>query len=147
MVPCMADTEGPRDNDLIAELADRGEATLRRIVGFPRRVLADAKERVGERFGDVATKLRSIDPLDRRVAELEQRLDSFETPEKAPATRATPPPTRVASKVVGQARSRKADDDPGHLGRILRPSSFSLLRSSLPASASRPPSGSLSRHP
>jgi len=43
-------------------------------------------------------------------------VDSFETPEKAAATRATPPPTRAASKVVGQARSKKADDDPGHLG-------------------------------
>ena len=102
----MAETEGPdpQDRDLIAELADVGERTLRRIVGFPRRLVADARERLGGGLDDVATKLRSIDPLDRRVAELEKRLDSLEKPEE--------PSTQLESNQAGNDPGPRGDDTP-----------------------------------
>jgi hypothetical protein len=111
----MAKTPEPRDEDLIAELADIGERTLRRIVEYPRRVVAESRERerVGGRLDEVATKLRSIDPLARRVAELENRLDSLETTEKPASTRAKPSPPRVADDVTAPARSKRGKGDLG----------------------------------
>jgi hypothetical protein len=118
---CMAKTPEPRDEDLIAELADIGERTLRRIVEYPRRVVAESRERVGGRLDDVATKLRSIDPLARRVAELEKRLDSLATTDKPASKRAKPSPSSAASEVSAPADSKRVTDDLGPLAEHSAP--------------------------
>jgi hypothetical protein len=74
----VGDTNRPEDKDVISELADAGEDALRRLVDIPRRVLAGARDTADERFQDIATRLRAIDPLERRVTALEKRLDSLE---------------------------------------------------------------------
>ena len=96
----MARKRSTQDQDVISRLADSGEDALRRLVGLPRRIVAETKDGVSERLQDVATKLRAIDPLDRRVGAIEKRLDSLERPKKAAARtasrRATPPRARKA---------------------------------------------------
>ena len=108
----MAETDRPQDEDFIAELADFGERTLRRVVGYPHRVVAEARERLGGRLDDAATKLRSIDPLARRVVELEKRLDSLEKSAGPAPTLAKPASARAASKAPVPAESKQAEEDP-----------------------------------
>jgi hypothetical protein len=79
--------KGEDDRDVIAQLADVGENTLRRIVERPRRMVHG----IEQRLRDVASRLRAIDPLDRRVAALEKRLDSLEKPKAATARRQSSP--------------------------------------------------------
>jgi hypothetical protein len=97
----MARTRRTQDTDAISKLADAGEDALRRLVDLPRRTVVEAMDSVGERLHDVATKLRALDPLARRVAALETRFDSLEKPKKTTArrasTRAKPSRARRAS--------------------------------------------------
>lgn len=44
---------------------------------------------ISEWLHDVATKLQAVDPLARRVAALEKRLESLEKPKKTTARRAS----------------------------------------------------------
>ena len=96
----MAQKKNTDDRDVIAQLADIGEDTLRRLVERPRRMVHGIEQRVR----DVASRLRAIDPLDSRVAALEKRLESLEETEKATARRASAPAkastTRTARKAV-----------------------------------------------
>jgi hypothetical protein len=112
----MAKTRQTQDEDVISQLADAGEEALRRLVGLPRRIVGQAMDDVVERFRDVATKLRAIDPLDGRVGEIERRLDSLERPKQRTArrapTRAKPRAARKASAAAGLEPER-AQHDPG----------------------------------
>ena len=93
------------DGDVISQLADKGEDTLRQLVDRPRRMVDGAIHGLEERLHEVATRLRAIDPLERRVNALEKRLDALEKPAKAatarrPSTRARPSTPPVARKSV-----------------------------------------------
>ena len=105
----MAATKGTQDKDVIARLADKGEETLRRIVDAPRKVAGDMRHGVDALCHDVASKLRSIDPLDGRVAELERRLESLEKPAKK-ATRRTARPKAATTRRAGPVAVTAADD-------------------------------------
>jgi hypothetical protein len=85
----MAQTRRRQDEDVIARLADAGEDAFRRLVDVPRRMIVGAMSTVGERLQGVATKLGGADPLARRVATLEERLDSLEKPKKTTTRRAS----------------------------------------------------------
>ena len=96
----MAGRRRTQDKDVIAELADVGEDALRRLVAVPRRVVSGAMDGVAGLLHDVATKLRSVDPLDGRLGAIERRLDSLESSKKeAPTapTRAKPARAHAAS--------------------------------------------------
>ncbi len=93
----MAATKESQDKDVIARLADKGEETLRRLVGTPRRVVGDVRGGVDAYLHDLAGKLRSIDPLDGRVTALERRLESLEKPAKKTTTRRTARPRTAAT--------------------------------------------------
>ena len=71
------------DPDFISELVDKGEETLRQIVDRPRRMVDGAIQGLEDRLHDIAVRLRAIDPLERRVAAIETRLDALEEPTKA----------------------------------------------------------------
>jgi hypothetical protein len=114
----MAATEESQDKDVIARIADKGEETLRRLVDTPRRMVGDVRGGVDARLHDLASKLRSIDPLDGRVAALERRLESLEKPAKKttrqPAKKTTRrTSTRPKATATGQAgaiATAKSDD-------------------------------------
>ena len=113
----MARTKRAQDKDAISRLADTGEDALRRLVGFPRRVVVDVMDGVGERLQGAATKLRGIDPLVGRVAALEKRLDSLEKPKKRTARRASarakPSTSHRAATAEALAEPQQAEHDRG----------------------------------
>ena len=90
-----AGDEETEDEDVIARLADKGEDSLRWLVGIPHRMVSDVRGGVDARLHDLAGKLRAIDPLDGRVAALERRLGALEKPARkttrTSATRAKAP--------------------------------------------------------
>ena len=107
-----AETEGAKTRISLPSSQISGRGPLRRVVGYPHRVVAEARERLGGRLDDAATKLRSIDPLARRVVELEKRLDSLEKSAGPAPTRAKPASARAASKAPVRAESKQAEEDP-----------------------------------
>ena len=115
----MAATKETQDKDVIARLADKGEETLRWIVGTPRRMVADVRGGVDARLHDLASKLRAIDPLDSRVAASSgasarsrsrprRPLAGAPTRAKAPATRraGTAQPARGLATTHGEQRRK-----------------------------------------
>ena len=106
----MAATKETQDKDVIARLADKGEETLRRIVDTPRRMVGDVRGGVDARLHDLASRLRAMDPLDGRVAELERRLESLEKPAKKPAARRTARPKAAAAPQTGTVALARPGD-------------------------------------
>jgi hypothetical protein len=102
----MARSRKTQQKDVVTRLSDKGEETLQRLAELPGgksmlKAMGDARDRLD----DMTKKLRSIDPLERRVAALEKRLAALEPPKTAakktttrsrstttrkPATRAKP---------------------------------------------------------
>jgi hypothetical protein len=82
----MARARRTQEKDVISRIADSGEDALRRLVDLPRRVAVQAMDDVEEGLHDLAVKVREIDPLYRRVTEIERRLDALEKT-KRPTTR------------------------------------------------------------
>jgi hypothetical protein len=88
----MARTRTTQEKDVISRIADSGEDALRRLVEVPRRMVAQAVDDVDERLHDLATKVREIDPLYRRVAEIEK---TKKTTARRRSTRAKPSGART----------------------------------------------------
>jgi hypothetical protein len=83
----MARSRKTQEKDVVARLSDAGEDALQRIADLPGgklmlKAVADARSGIDE----LAAKLRRIDPLERRVAALEKRLDSLDKPKTKAAT-------------------------------------------------------------
>lgn len=120
IVPGMAARQKATDDrDVISQLADKGEDTLRQLVERPRRMVDGAIHGLEERLHDVATRLRAIDPLERRVAAIEKRLDALEKPAKAtargPSIRGKPSTAATQRKAVA-IEPGQSDDDLGRAG-------------------------------
>jgi hypothetical protein len=85
----MARSRKTQQKDVVTRLSDKGEETLQRLAELPGgksmlKAMGDARDRLD----DMTKKLRSIDPLERRVAALEKRLATLEGP-KTPAKKTT----------------------------------------------------------
>jgi uncharacterized protein YoxC len=82
-----------KNKDLLSRLADRGEQVVGRISDLPgAKNVLDRTTQLAKRLDDVQKHLRSLDPLQKRVASIEKRLDKLEgksTTRKRPATRRT----------------------------------------------------------
>jgi DNA anti-recombination protein RmuC len=82
-----------KNKDLLSRLADRGEQVVGRISDLPgAKNLLDRTTQLAKRLDDVQKQLRSLGPLQKRVASVERRLDKLEgksTTRKRPATRRT----------------------------------------------------------
>ncbi len=77
-----------RQKDLITRLTEAGEEALDRLQEMPggQRVL-EATHGLRERVDEVAKRLRSLDPLEKRVTALERRLDELSGKKRKPAAR------------------------------------------------------------
>ena len=65
--------------DLFTRLADQGEQMLGRITELPgAKQLTDRVAALTKGLDDVQKRLRSLDPLERRVTQIEKRLDKLE---------------------------------------------------------------------
>jgi len=82
-----------KNKDLLSRLADRGEQVVGRITDLPgAKNLLDRTAQLAKSLDDVQKRLRSLGPLEKRVASVERRLDKLEgkgTTRKRPATRRT----------------------------------------------------------
>jgi hypothetical protein len=80
------------NKDLLSRLADRGEQVVGRITDLPgAKTLLDRTTMLAKRVDEIQKRLRSLDPLEKRVTAVERRLDKLEkgTTRKRPATRRT----------------------------------------------------------
>ncbi len=86
-----------QQKDLISKLADAGEEAISRLAEMPGgQRIVDAVNGLRVRLDDLAAKVRSIDPLEKRVSELEHRLDALEGKRKAPARKPAAAPKKTA---------------------------------------------------
>ena len=87
----MAQTKKTGEKDLISRLAAAGEDAISRLGDLPGgKSMVEAAHSFREALDDIAVRLRSLDPLEKRVAELEKRLEALErkgrqTNRRAPA--------------------------------------------------------------
>lgn len=71
----MADT----NKDFMARLADRGEQVVGRITDLPgAKTLVDSMASMTKQLNETQRRLRSLDPLEKRVTALEKRLEKIE---------------------------------------------------------------------
>jgi hypothetical protein len=94
----MARSRRTQEKDVIARLADAGEEALQRLAELPGgKSMLKTMGDVRDRLDDMAVKLRTLDPLQRRVTAIEKRLDSLEKP-KAPTTRRSSTARKTAAR-------------------------------------------------
>ena len=73
------------EKDLMTRLADAGEDAIQRLGDLPGgKIMVDAASGFRARLDELATRIRAIDPLEKRVTTLEKRLAALERKEKAP---------------------------------------------------------------
>jgi len=67
------------DRDLVARLAGAGEDAMQRLVEMPGgKALVDGAQTVRDRLDELGARIRTIDPLEKRVTALEKRLAALE---------------------------------------------------------------------
>src|SRR3954469_12043655 len=99
-------TKSDGQKDVITRLAEQGEEAFQRIaelVGGARFV--EAMNGMRERVDDMSKRLRSLDPLEKRVAELERRLDGLSKPARPTTARKTTATTAKSTKPKPAAKS------------------------------------------
>ena len=82
----MAQTKQTRkqDKDLLARLAEAGEDAVQKLGDLPMgKAMLDTAQGLRERLDEVAARVRSLDPLEKRVTALEKRLATLERKERA----------------------------------------------------------------
>ena len=86
-------TQRKQQKDVVARLSESGEEALQKLLQNPGTAkVVGAANAMKERVDELTRRMRSLDPLEKRVAELERRLDEL---------------------VEAEADGRKADDDGG----------------------------------
>jgi uncharacterized protein YoxC len=103
--------------DLLSRLADQGEQMLGRITELPgAKQLTDRVAALTKGLDDVQKRLRSLDPLERRVTQIEKRLDKLEgkgTTRKAPSrSRSSAAKSSSAKKSTAAKRSTTSRTTP-----------------------------------
>jgi hypothetical protein len=91
----MAETPKTADKDLVARLTGAGEDAVQRLGELPMgKALLDTAQSCRERLDELGSRIRAIDPLEKRVTALEERLAALEgkpKPKHAPAQPKPPP--------------------------------------------------------
>jgi hypothetical protein len=100
-----------KQQDLLSRLADRGEQVVGRITDLPgAKQLVDRMAGLTKGLDDVQKRLRSLDPLERRVTQLEKRLDKLESGGKTTrrtTTARTSGAKRPASRSTGARKTTR----------------------------------------
>ena len=94
-----------KNQDIMSRLADRGEQVVGRITDLP-----GAKgllDRTAKTLDDVQKRLRSIVPLEKRVAAIEKRLDKLEGTGKARKRPAAKRTTSAGASTAKRAATPK----------------------------------------
>jgi hypothetical protein len=93
-----------QQKDVIQRLADSGEEALQKFIAdLPGgSKVVGAANSLFARVDELTKRVRSLDPLERRVAELEKRLDALTKPKAKPAAKRT-----TAARKTPASRTRK----------------------------------------
>jgi phage shock protein A len=103
----------PRQKDLLTRLSDAGEEALSRVAGS--QATTRVVETVGgmrERLDEMQKKVRGLDALEQRVADLEKRVDELSKPKRTTAARSRAATTRKAPGTTPRT-TRKRPPPPG----------------------------------
>jgi hypothetical protein len=98
-------TKNGGQKDVITRLAEQGEEAFQRIaelVGGARFV--EAMNGMRDRVDDMSKRIRSLDPLEKRVAELERKLDALSKPARPATTRKTTAKSTKSTKAATTKR-------------------------------------------
>src|SRR5256886_14798984 len=91
--------------DLLTMLADRGEEAIQRLSDAPGADrLLGAAQALRDRMDEMQKRLRGIDAIEKRVAELEKRVDALSAPNTSSRSRSGTTRKRTASS---KPRTRK----------------------------------------
>ena len=91
-------TKTDKDKDFAARLADAGGEAMQKLTELPMgKVLADGAQQVRDRLDELGTRIRAIDPLEKRITALEQRLEALEKRSK-PAAKRKPAAKKTTAK-------------------------------------------------
>ena len=94
--------KAPAQKDMITRLAEQGEDAFQRLAeAFGGVRFVETMNGLRERVDDMSKKIRSLDPLEKRVSELERRLDAL----SKPAAKAAKPKTTRAAAASNSASS------------------------------------------
>jgi hypothetical protein len=95
-----------QQKDVLQRLADSGEEALQKFIAdLPGgSKVVGAANSLFARVDELSKRMRSLDPLERRVAELEKRLDALTKP--APAKRRTTA-KKTTTRKPASSRARK----------------------------------------
>jgi hypothetical protein len=96
-----------QQKDVLQRLADSGEEALQKFIGdLPGgSKVVGAANSLFARVDELTKRMRSLDPLERRVAELERRLDGLTKP--ASATRRKSTARKTTTRKPASSRARK----------------------------------------
>ena len=102
--------KAPTQKDMITRLAEQGEDAFQRIAEvFGGVRFVEAMNGMRERVDDMSKKIRSLDPLEKRVGELERRLDALSKPA---AKAAKPKTTRATAASKTSSRPKNSARKP-----------------------------------
>jgi hypothetical protein len=97
-----------QQKDVITRLAETGEEALQRLADLPGGArLVEAGTALRDRVDELSKRMRSLDPLERRVAELERRLDELSGPKTATRARKTTAARASTTRKTATTRTRK----------------------------------------
>ena len=83
-------TQRKQQKDVVSRLSDSGEEALQRLLQNPGTAkVVGAANAMKERVDELTRRMRSLDPLEKRVAELERRLDELSKPKRTAAKTTT----------------------------------------------------------
>jgi len=94
-----------QQKDVLKRLADSGEEALQKFIGdLPGgSKVVDAANALFARVDELTKRVRSLDPLEKRVAELERQLDALTKPKSKPAAKRT-----TTARKTSTTRARKS---------------------------------------
>jgi TolA-binding protein len=97
-----------RKPDLFSRLADRGEQMVGRISDLPgAKQLVDRTAALAKGLDDVQKRLRSLDKVEKRVAQIEKRLDKLEGKTKTRRTTTRSRSSAAKSTTAKRATTRR----------------------------------------
>ena len=83
-------TQRKQQKDVVARLSESGEEALQRLLQNPGTAkVVGAANAMKERVDELTRRMRSLDPLEKRVSELERRLNELSKPKRTAAKRTT----------------------------------------------------------
>ena len=100
----MAQQKKQQQKDVLQRLADSGEEALQKFIAdLPGgSKVVGAANSLFARVDELSKRVRSLDPLEKRVAELERRLDALSKPKPKPAAKRT-----TTARKTSTSRTRK----------------------------------------